>query len=73
MKIEAIEELRMYLDDPIIEAECGSVENFVQNVIDWAGQVERLALRARDEMKDTVEVHDPTDPLDRMYENEIVE
>ena len=45
-------ELREYLADPIVESECGSVENFIQNVIDWSDRINTLALRVRDQNKE---------------------
>lgn len=49
---EHLEELREYLGDPIIEGECGTVENFIQNVIDWSDHVNSLALKIRDQLKE---------------------
>ena len=50
-----LQELREYLADPIIEGECGSLENFVQNVIDWSEEVERLAIQVRCDLKNANE------------------
>ena len=51
MSDNALRELREYMSDPIIESECGSVENFAQNVIDWTDRVNTLALRVRDNLE----------------------
>jgi hypothetical protein len=50
--MDDLQELRQYMADPIIEAECGSLENFAQNVIDWTDRVNALALRVRDHLKE---------------------
>lgn len=75
-----LDRLREYLDDPIIESESGSLENFIENVIGWAGSLERVAIAAREDQKSVAdEALAPLrrtaryDPTDRMYENEIIE
>jgi hypothetical protein len=75
-----IDRLREHLNDPIIESECGSLENFIENVIAWAGSLERIAIATREDQKDAASealapLRRPAryDPTDRMYENEIIE
>jgi hypothetical protein len=49
---DLIEELREWLADPIIEKECGSKSNFLNNVIGWTDTVNSIALKARDALKE---------------------
>jgi hypothetical protein len=60
--VSNLDRLREYLNDPIIESECGSIENFIQNVIDWSGSVERIAIAAREDQKNVT--HGQSDKSD---------
>ena len=44
--------LREYVAFPVVESECGSLENFVQDIIDWTDAVNAAAIKVRDHLKE---------------------